>query len=185
MLAFIKGKIIEKRLGFVIVLTAGLGYKINIGTDLSSTLAIGEEAEIYLYHQVKEDGVALYGFAKLEELEFFELLISVSGVGPRSGLNILSSARMNDLKSAIASGDSVPLVKVSGIGKKTAERLIVELKNKMDVIYDSVGGVVAGSEELEALMGLGYSAIEARNALQKTEVNASPSDRLRQALQYL
>lgn len=185
MLAYIKGQIIERRPGYVIVLAGGLGYKVVVGVDLAECLLPGGTAELYLYHQVKEDGHALFGFATIEELEFFELLISVSGIGPRSGLNIMSSGRLNDLKAAIASGDHAPLNRVSGIGPKTAQRLVIELKGKVDYLAPSAGETVFG-EELEALMGLGYSREQARSALLKVDPSITDSaDRLRASLRNL
>jgi Holliday junction DNA helicase RuvA len=146
----------------------------------------GAIVEVFVYHQIKEDGQALFGFASIEELEFFELLISVSGVGPKSGLNIMSSSRLSDLKGAIAAGDHAPLTKVSGIGAKTAQRLVIELKNKVDWLEPLAGTGSALGEELEALMGLGYSREQARQALAAVPTDITDSsERLRQALRNL
>ena len=186
MLSYIKGQVLERRAGYCIVLAGSLGYKIFIGTSLVEKSTPGSIAEFYLYHQVKEDGQALFGFATLAELEFFELLISVSGVGPKSGLNIMSSARLDDLKSAIASGDHAPLTRVSGIGAKTAQRLVIELKGKVDWLETAAVGTSVLGDELEALIGLGYSREQARLALSNVDSSLTDSsERLRQALRNL
>lgn len=186
MISYIKGKIISKSADHLIIVTGGLGYKVYVTTAIVSDLSLGDEIELYLYHHVKEDGQSLYGFAREDELRFYELLITVSGVGPKSALNILASAKLDDLKAAIASGDADPLVRVSGIGRKTAERLIVELKNKVDFLASAAVGGNASGDELEALIGLGYSAAQARNALSKVDKSITDSgERLRQALKYL
>lgn len=186
MLAYIKGKIIDRRAGYLIVENAGLGYKVWINTDLSARLINETTVELWLYHQVKEDDQALYGFSTPDELNFFELLISVSGVGPKSALNILASARIADLKASIATGDHLPLTRVSGIGKKTAERLVIELRGKVDYLATAADfGDSTITEDLEALVALGYSPNQAREALKKIDRSASPQSRLKEALKYL
>lgn len=186
MFSYITGKILVKRNNYIIVLTGGLGYKIFVVPKLLADLS--GEAELYLYHQVKEDGVALYGFKTLEELEFFELLLTVSGIGPKSALAVLAMASIDELKSAIASGNHGLLTKVSGVGQKTAERLVVELKNKIDYLAPLAGSDSgqARGEELEALSALGYSLQQAREALSQIDSNLSDSsDRIKAALRFL
>jgi len=185
MLAYIEGKILTKRDNYIIVVSGGLGYKIFVAPKLAGEL--NDTAALYLYHQVKEDGQALYGFKTVAELEFFELLLSVSGIGPKSALAILAMAPINELKSAIALGDHSLLTRVSGIGAKTAERLVVELKNKVDYLAPADGetGQTRG-EELEALVALGYSLAEARQALSQVDKTITDSgERIRQALRLL
>lgn len=184
MLAYISGKILIKRENYLIIIANGLGYKVFVAPKLLTTL--NEEAELYLYQQVKEDGTALFGFANLEELEFFELLLSVSGIGPKSALSILAAAQVDDLKAAIASGDVASLTTASGIGKKTAERLVVELKNKVDYLAPLSGMSRNGSEEIEALSALGYSLSQARSALAKVDPALTDSgERIKQALKFI
>jgi Holliday junction DNA helicase RuvA len=185
MLAYISGKILVKRENYIIVVVNNIGYKIFVAPKLISDL--GSEAELYLYQQVKEDGTALYGFKTIEELEFFELLLTVSGIGPKSALAILSVASVEELKSAIALGNHDILTKVSGVGAKTAERLVMELKNKVDYLAPAVGSSsqVRG-EELEALAALGYSLAQAREALGRVGPDITDSgERLKAALKYL
>lgn len=186
MLAYIAGKILVKRENYLIVITNGLGYKVFAAPKLIAEVA--GETELYLYQQIKEDGTALYGFKTLEELEFFELLLSVSGIGPKSALAILAMASLAELKSAIASGNHSLLTKVSGIGQKTAERLVLELKNKVDYlapVSGSTSGQIRG-DELEALVALGYSLAQAREALSQIAFEITDSgERIKAALKYL
>lgn len=185
MIAFISGKILIKRDNYIIATTNGLGYKIFVAPKLAAELAT--DAELYLYQQVKEDGTALFGFKTMAELEFFELLLTVSGIGPKSALAILSLAKIDEIKEAIALGNADLLTTVSGIGRKTAERLVVELKNKIGHLSsgDSLGNE-ARSDELEALVSLGYSLSQAREALGKVNAEIVDSgERIRQALKNI
>ncbi len=169
MISFLRGRIINKGLNYAIIETHDLGYQVFAGETLLNDLKIGAEIELYTHHQVKEEASDLYGFKSLEDLELFELLLTVSGVGPKSALGVLSIAAAGDIKEAIVRGDADLLTKVSGIGKKTAERLVLELKNK---VIRSGGATVtlnsalsSGGDEIDALMSLGYSLSEARAAL--------------------
>jgi len=173
-----------KRGSYLIIAVNDIGYKVFVAPRLISEL--GEAAELYLYQQVKEDGTALFGFKTLEELEFFELLISVSGIGPKSALAILSVAGVEELKSAIALGNYELLTKVSGVGAKTAQRLVVELKNKVDYLAPLAGGGASKGEELEALVALGYSLPQARAALNQVASDIADSgERIKAALRML
>ena len=168
MIAYLRGQIINKASNYIIIEVNGLGYQVFIGENLSNELKVSSEAELYTYHQVREEASDLYGFKTIDDLNLFELLLSVSGVGPKSALGILSLASSDDIKETIIRGDADLLTKVAGIGKKTAERLVLELKNK--IIRTSSGtnlekNVLGSSDELDALMSLGYSLSEARIAL--------------------
>jgi len=186
MLSFITGKILIKRANYLMVMANGLGYKIFVTPALLSTL--GETAELYLYQQIKEDSQALYGFLTLAELEFFELLLSVSGIGPKSALAILAMAEVGEIKEAIVLGDHGLLTKVSGIGAKTAQRLVLELKNKIDYLAPTANAMSAAGrgEELEALVALGYSLVAAREALSQVNLEVTDSaERIKAALRQL
>lgn len=190
MIAYLKGKIIAKPNNYLILETGGIGYQIFAGENLLAEINVGEERELYLHHRVREDLSDLYGFKNLEDLNLFELLLSVSGVGPKSALAVLSLASSDDIKEAIIRGDASLLTKVSGIGKKTAERLVLELKNKVARISTGVnlvgGSLLSGGDELDALMSLGYALNEAREALNKVEpAITSTSGRVKAALKYL
>lgn len=133
MFNYIKGTLEEKKTNYIVVDNHGIGYEIGISNNTLCGLPNeGEEIKIYTYFQVREDGVSLYGFITEEEKNMFLDLITVSGVGPKMALQILSGVRLNDLGVAIVSGDIGLLSKIKGCGKKTAERIIVELKDKID-----------------------------------------------------
>lgn len=187
MIAYIKGKIIYK-LNYLIIETGGIGYKVNVPIAVLEKNKEGEEIALFIHHHVKEDAEDLYGFEKIAELHFFDDLISVSGVGPKSGMNIISHYKIEDIKLSIARQDTSLLTKVSGIGKKTAERLILELKNKVDVLdqkgtYNSAN--IVDEDAVEALVALGYNKAQALNALAKVDKKASLEDKVRQALRNI
>lgn len=188
MISHIKGKIILKKEKFIIVSTGNVGYKIF---TLSNSSEVGEEVEFFVHLNVREDALTLFGFSKYEDLELFELLISVSGIGPKTGLGVLSLADSKTIKIAIAREDSSILTRVSGIGKKTAERIILELKNKF-TITDADRSEEKGkeindhSDALEALVSLGYSSYQAKKTL--SEISPEIKDvgeRIKMALKEL
>lgn len=133
MFNYIKGNIEEKKDGYIVIENNGIGYEIGVSNNTLCNLPNeGELVKIYTYFQLREDGVSLFGFFTIEEKNMFLDLISVSGVGPKMALQILSGIRLNDLGIAIVSGDISTISKIKGCGKKTAERIIVELKDKID-----------------------------------------------------
>src|SRR4030043_1192537 len=168
MIGFIEGKIESSNDKYAIVEVNGVGYKIYISANIFKKLPkINEKVKLYTHLHVREDIMDLYGFLDRKELEFFELLISISGIGPKGATNILNVASVETLKKAIANEESSILTKVSGIGKKTAEKIILELKNKVsggELLGDKAG---ADSEAIDALISLGYRLYEAREALRK------------------
>lgn len=192
MLAYLRGKILAKSNNYLILELNNIGYQLFVGENLLSLAKIGEEREFYLSHQVREDASDLYGFRNLDELGLFELLLSVSGVGPKSALGVLSIASAEDIREAIIRGDAALLTKVAGIGKKTAERVILELKNK---IVKTLSGTTLNSgsslpvglgDELEALMSLGYSLPDARASLNDLDPVLNDSgERVKAALKKL
>lgn len=165
MIGSIKGKIQHKGTGFIIVETQGLGYKVFVIPTLLVQLKAGDAASLVIHTYVREDQISLYGFQTLPELEFFEMLLTVSGVGPKSALGIMSLASVEMIKSAIVSEDPTVFTKVSGIGRKTAERVIVELKEKLKTEVDAQPVAKEHSDALDALTALGYSQQQAREAL--------------------
>ena len=185
MIGSIKGKVAFKTDKFVIVETGDVGYKINISPDTLSKLKKSDDSVLFWIHtHVREDAFDLYGFLDYQELEFFEMLINVSGIGPRGALNILGIASIEILKKAIGTGDISYLTKISGIGKKTAEKIIIELRDKIGEgkTETSLQGEL---DALEALKSLGYSQNEAREALKKVTVGANTNEKLREALKIL
>ena len=150
-----------------------MGYKLYVSPDLVSKIK-QEEVFLWVHTHVREDAIDLYGFTNRENLEFFEMLLGVSGIGPRSALAILGVATIETLRKAIGTGDVSYLTKISGIGKKTAEKIVIELRDKIG--EEKSGSSLQGElDALEALKSLGYSQNEARDALKKvsSEVNTN------------
>jgi len=191
MIAFLRGKIFAKLINAVILETNDIGYEIFVGENFLGELVINKEVEIYLHHHVREEASDLYGFKTLADLEVFKLLLSVSGVGPKSALGVLSIATASDVSQAILRGDPNLLTKVSGIGKKTAERVVLELKNKISrtqasSLDNETSALNYGSDEIDALMSLGYSLSEARSALGVVPSEVTDSgERVKQALKNM
>lgn len=189
MISYLRGKISYKLKSKIIVEINNIGYSVFVSENFFNDLKIGEEVEIFTFQYVKEDALDLYGFKTLEELEFFELLISISGIGPKSALSVLAVAKLLDIKESIVRGDSHLLTKVSGIGKKIAERVVLELKDKLFKMggdYDLSGGGSFSADEIDALMALGYSLSEAREALNQVDKDVVDSgQRIREALKKL
>ncbi len=158
--------------GMVLIEVSGVGYGVRVPQGTLQVMRVGDtEVSLYIHTAVREDAIDLYGFLTEEELSFFKQLMSVSGIGPKSALAILNVSDVVTLKRGIARGDAVSLTKVFGIGKKSAERIVVELRDKV-VLGKSAGPSAASDakssddlELLEALMALGYSAYESRQAI--------------------
>ena len=175
MIAYIKGTLEAKGNGFVIVESGGIGYRIFMSpTALTQMPASGETVKVYTYMNVKEDGISLYGFSSLEEQELFLRLITVSGVGPKGALAFLSQLRPQESILAILSDDVKTLSKAPGVGRKTAQRVILELKDKFQTaeavaweIEEQAAPTSAGAkfEAIDALTALGYSRSEAAGAV--------------------
>lgn len=171
----VRGTIDELGDNYAVVDIGSIGYKVFVTADTLHGLRVGSPVKFSTHNVVREDADDLYGFVKKSEKDFFTLLIGVSGIGPKSALNILSLVSAETLAGAIRTGSTAHLVKVSGIGRKTAEKIVLELKDKM-------GGITAGDESGEfsagmssdldaiaALMALGYEADESREALKKID----------------
>jgi len=166
MIAKIKGIIEYRKDKFVVVDVSGIGYKVYLTTYTMGKIAGLEKVDFFIHTSVREDALDLYGFLSVEELDMFELLISISGIGPKAGLGILSIATPKTIKTAILNEDSSILTKVSGVGKKTAERVILELRNKVaDMPAGEKEDAVSDVDAIEALITMGYSMTEARDAL--------------------
>lgn len=206
MISFLDGKIEFKAEKFIIVNVGGVGYRVFIGHETfnkisekgsivngSTGLTVDPEQnrkiKIWTHQYVREDGLELYGFINFAELELFEVLIGISGIGPKSALGILGVAPVDTLKRAIASGDTSYLTRVSGVGRKTAEKIVLELRDKFAGSGISTVEAPELKEEadaLDALMSLGYSQREAREALQTVPKEIiSAEKRLKEALKKL
>ena len=190
MISYLKGKIKHKSNGFVILEVNNIGYQVFISPLLYADLNFNQEVELYTYQYVREDALNLYGFKNREDLELFEMLLSISGIGPKSALGVMSIATTADIKESISRGDSALLTKVSGIGRKTAERVVLELREKIGKLGGGDGklggGYLGSSDEIDALMALGYSLSQAREALNNVDAKIKDSgERIRQALKKL
>jgi len=187
---------------YVVVDVNGVGYKVHLSTyafgkvaggnvtdNVTPNVREGEKltVDLFIHTYVREDTLALYGFLAMEELEMFELLISISGIGPKAALGILSIATPKTIKTAILNEDASILTKVSGIGKKTAERVILELKNKVaDISTGDKEEATVDVDAIEALITMGYSNTEAREALKNVPVDVKDvGARVKEALKNL
>ncbi len=185
MIGSIKGNIILKTEKFLIVEASGVGYKISVSPDtLSKAKKVGDEIMLWIHTHVREDALDLYGFLNHSELEFFQMLISVSGIGPKSALAILGITSTETLRKAIGTGDTSYLTKISGIGKKTAEKIVIELRDKMGTELEG-GSLQEEMDSLEALKSLGYSQNDAREALKKVPADLSTNAKIKEALKIL
>lgn len=190
MIAFVRGTAVDMTENSVIVEAGGIGYEIYMtGTDLSQ-IHMGEEVKIHTYFNVREDAMQLYGFRSKDDLQMFKLLLGVNGVGPKAALGVLAGITADELRFAILSDDVKTLSKAPGIGKKTAQKLILELKDKMKLedafefklaheqerAAVGAGGVSDGRQEaVEALVALGYSSADALRAVRKV-TDVPPDD---------
>ena len=187
MIGRIDGKTVAKRAGSAIVSAGGVGYKIAATRETLARLKPGQETSLWTYLAVRETSLDLYGFEREDDLHFFELLLVVPGIGPKSALAILDLADVETLKNAIATGNAVYLTKVSGVGKKTADKIILELREKVGSGSEQGARAISGDEEaLEAMRALGYTPSESREALRKVPADVEGSSaRLREALRMV
>ena len=190
MISFLEGTIELKAEKFVVVNVGGVGYKVFSNPEILTKIPEkGEVVKFWTHQYVREDSVELYGFVHFAELELFETLISISGIGPKGALGVLGVAPVDTLKRAIASGDTSYLTRVSGIGKKTAEKIVLELKDKM--LGKGISSLHAPelkeeADALDALVQLGYSQREAREALSHVPKEITGTERrLKEVLKML
>lgn len=191
MIHFIHGSLCDVADGLVVVEAAGVGYGIHVpATVIGALPPIGEDIKIYTYFSLTQNGVDLYGFLSQEDRAMFTMLLTVSGIGPKGALGILSALTPDDLRMAIVTGDSKAISRAPGVGNKTAQRVVLELKDKLDAteVFSSAldhghgagavvdAGAAAGvygaqKEAVEALVALGYSNVEASRAVKKVELS--------------
>lgn len=191
MIGYLKGKIILKQKKSILINVGNVGYKVFVTTDLYTNVNLKDEIEVFIYTNVKEDDIALYGFKKEQELNLFEKLISISGVGPRLALDILGSP-LYIIQNAILNNDPKLLTEIKGIGKKTAERVILELKNKIDL--SDFGTLPEGEnytssideDVVIALEGLGYEKYQILKKMRDLpEDKTKPEDKIKWFLQNM
>ncbi|MDO8604481.1 MAG: Holliday junction branch migration protein RuvA [bacterium] len=190
MIAHLSGTILFVSDKYTIIETSGVGYKVRVTIDTLQVLkkSMGNKTALWIHTAVREDALDLYGFQNQNELEFFEMLISVSGIGPKGALGILNVAPVEHLKEAIAMGDTAALTKVSGIGSKSAQKIILELRDKLGGSEGETGGTMLGVERdaIEGLVALGYAERSAREALKKVPPETKGTGaRIKEALKQL
>ncbi len=186
MIAHVFGKVVEKFAGAAIVDVGGVGYEVQVASSDYDNTKLDTEVKLYTFHHVSENAENLYGFSSLAAKKLFEMLITVQGVGPKAGLSILSIGSTEQVRNAIANGDTNYVVKAVGVGKKTAERVIVDLHDKVGLPtrYDmpTQTELDTSDEALEALIALGYTLADASKALEGVDRKKSTSERVREAL---
>ncbi|MDR1300564.1 MAG: Holliday junction branch migration protein RuvA [Candidatus Nomurabacteria bacterium] len=192
MIAFIKGKIEEKFAGSLVIDVAGVGYEIIVSDQDYDAAVLGEEAKFYTYHHVREQSEELFGFKSLVAKRLFELLTTVQGIGPKASMAILSLSDAENVRNAIANADSAYVARASGVGKKTAEKVIIDLSDKVGApkIYGRSGEASKTPENLsgvkddalEALISLGYTLSDATAALGDISPDLPVEERIKLAL---
>lgn len=190
MIAHVFGVVAEKFNNSIIVDVQGVGYEVNVALGDYEAATLSEQIKFYTHHHIREQSQELFGFSTLAAKKLFELLITVQGVGPKAALAILSLGNAEEVRNAIANSDSAYITKASGVGKRIAERVVVDLADKvgLPLRYDnsSLTGVsqpIAHTDEaLEALMALGYNLADATKALEGIPTELSTADRVTQAL---
>ncbi len=200
MIAFVKGTVLEIRDGKVIVDCGPIGYEINVPQSVAGSVRIGAETLLYTYLNVREDEMSLFGFSDRDSLEMFRLLITISGIGPKGALGVLSVMSVQDLRFAVLAGDAKAISRAPGIGAKTAQRIVMELKDKVD-IGEAFGDTASGSgaasalsdtdssaknDAVIALTELGFSSSDALRAVSKLDVSGKSANQiLKEALRAL
>ena len=198
MISYIKGEVVKKGIDYLIIENNGIGYYINTSFVTLKNLSEGEVSSVFTYMHIREDVLALYGFSKKDELEMFKKLISVNGIGPKAGLSVLSTYDINSVKVAILKEDVNAISKVPGIGKKTASKIILELKDKIGSIeeledinlsdIEVINEVVNNDIEdiSKVLMTLGFSQVEAKKALDNIDISGKTENQIiKEALKNL
>ena len=189
MIATLTGKISDKNINSVVLETAGVGYEILIPIDTLTQLDTGKEYKLQIYEHIRENIYDLYGFLDSQSKDLFIKLINVNGVGPKAGLNILGISSISKVKQAIASGDVKLIQTAPGVGKRVAERVVIDLKDKVGLVSNVDDASILSSEELlmqdeaiQALVALGYDLTDAAKAVEKIDKKLSVEERVRLAL---
>lgn len=189
MIASLKGVVTEKFASQTIIDVAGVGYGVLTTVADQGLLNTGSTAKVYVYEHIKEDAHDLYGFCNLSGKQLFEQLLTVKNIGPKGALAVLDIGSVDSLRAAIAAGDVKLLQTAKGVGKRAAEQIVVELRDKVGAPVGEAaeqlvgrGGVNQQDEAVQALMALGYSDIDAQAALQRVDPGLSTEDRIKQAL---
>ncbi|MDQ3018486.1 MAG: Holliday junction branch migration protein RuvA [bacterium] len=184
MIAYLQGKILQKTAQYLILEQGGIGYKIFVTPEVLEH-PTNSTVELYIHHKSGDDGQTLFGMPSFVNLQFFELLISVTGVGPKMALTIVSAAQMDILQQAIINGDIEIFTRMSGVGKKTAERIILELKSKISGGFLESMSSSGNSDVYDAMVSLGYNPREIREVIPQIDSTADTATQLKQALKLL
>jgi Holliday junction DNA helicase RuvA len=190
MIATLTGTIAEKLSEQVVVDVAGVGYGVLFSAEENSRLVVGDSAKVYIYEHIRDNAHDLYGFCDLASKRLFELLLEVNGVGPKMALNILSIASVDNVRAAIAGGETKMIQQANGVGKRVAERIVVDLKDKVGLVGVDISatGLLIGDtigsqdEAVQGLVSLGYSVQDAAKALHAVDESLSTEDRIKAAL---
>lgn len=189
MIYSLNGRLSVVKENYIVVDTGGIGFKVFVSSNAAQSLPqAGSNVNLFCYLHLRENGVELYGFSSDQELNLFEKLISITGIGPKTALGVLTIAKIDQIIAAINQGKADLLTKASGIGRKTAERIILELKGKLKSEFSEqiVGQMESDLDIEEALVGLGYSRQQAKTAISKVDAKtASFEDRLKEALKKI
>ncbi len=183
MIAHISGKIAEKFAGSVIVDVSGVGYEVIVPVGEFERAVLNEQIKFYTYHNITDRSQELFGFSSLAAKKLFELLITVQGIGPRAGIAIMSLGETEEVRNAIACEDAKFIQKAAGVGKKSAERVILDLKDKVGMAISKLDGVganisLASDEALEALIALGFNLNDATKALEQIPRDLPTEERI-------
>lgn len=190
MIATLSGLVAEKLMELVVIDVHGVGYGVLVTNEDYGRLAIGQNAKVYIYEHIRENTHDLFGFVTQDTKELFELLLTVNGVGPKMALSVLSVGNSSEVRKAIAGGDTKFIQQASGVGKRVAERIVVDLKDKVGlegVDLSTTGllqtdGILRQDDAVEALVALGYSPHDAAQALSHIDKDLSTEERIKQAL---
>ena len=187
MIAHVSGVVAEKFGNAIIVDVNGVGYEVQVASGDFDSSVLGEQIKFHTYHHIREQSQELFGFSSLAAKKLFELLITVQGVGPKAALAILSLGDSEQVRNAVANGDSAYITKASGVGKRIAERVVVDLSDKVGLAIQltrKIGssGLIVSDEALEALIALGYTLADASKALENIPTDIPTAKRVTQAL---
>jgi len=183
MIGYLKGKIVKSDVGTVIIDVNGVGYKVSISSDIAKNLVKGEPVELFVHTHVKEDAISLFGFKTEEGLRMFELLISVSGVGPKTALAILVQMKPEEVQNTISLAKVSEFTKIAGVGKKVAQKIIVELQSKIGSRSElNLKEGQRDAELLDALTNLGFDSKEAQKLSENIDPDLSISEKLKLSL---
>jgi Holliday junction DNA helicase RuvA len=188
MIGYLSGKVLERGENWLVIQTGGVGYKVFVAADVLLSTTTGQSIELFCHHHFSQDSQSLWGFPRRKELDLFQLLIGISGIGPKGALSILSHARAEEIESAIVKGDAALFTAVSGVGKKKADHIILELKPKLTGKHIGLEelGTFDSKKVVEALLGLGYRREEILSAVKEIPPDLpSDSERIKWALRQL